>query len=200
MKIYFDGDSFTRGDELIDPNKCRFSRLISDHYKTEEYNFSEDGNCNGAIVRRLIVENNIKEYDLAVIQMSLPVRMEYYNGKKYKNLREKDFMEWKRFYLKHIYHDTFGNDYEYLYYMAIKNHCGINNVPLVITTNRSYKKYRIDDLRRKFKHRHSPSDERTNFDLYLDSSRYPRAKRGHPNREGHRMIADDLIGIIDKLL
>jgi hypothetical protein len=185
MRIYFDGDSFTRGVELINQTENRFSRLISDHYNTQEYNFSDAGACNGAIVRRLVVENNIKEYDLAVIQMTLPVRMEYYDGKQYKNIREKDFVEWKQFYLKNIYHDKFGSDYEYLYYRAIKDHCNAKGTPLIITTNRSYK-------------RHStPSNKRTNFDLYLDSKEYPRAKKGHPNQEGHRMIADDIIKLID---
>ena len=197
MKIYFDGDSFTKGVELIDQTENRFSRLICDHYKTEEYNFSESGSGNGAIVRRLVVANNIKEYDLAVIQMALPVRMEYYNGKKYKNLRGRDFFEWKQFYLRHLYHDKLGNDYEYLYYRAIKDHCIVNNIPLVITTNRSYKFYHFPQ---KLKHKHLPSDKRANFDLYLDSRKYPRAKLGHPNEKGHRLIADDLIGIIDKLL
>ena len=197
MKIYFDGDSFTKGTELIDRDKTRFSRLISDYYKTQEYNFAESGSCNGGIVRRLVVENNIKEYDLAVIQMSLPVRIEFYDGKKYKPLRERDFMEFKRFYLKNVYHDKFGNDYEYIYYQAIKDHCSVNNIPLIITTNRSYKH---NHRPMKLKHKHLPSDKRVNFDLYLDSRKYPRAKFGHPNKEGHRLIADDLIGIIDKLL
>ena len=188
MRIYFDGDSFTRGVELIDQTENRFSRLISDHYNTQEYNFSDAGACNGAIARRLVVENNIKEYDLAVIQMTLPVRMEYYDGKQYKNIRGKDFFEWKQFYLRNIYHDKFGSDYEYLYYRAIKDHCNAKGTPLVITTNRSYKK------------RHStPLNKRTNFDLYLDSKKYPRAKHGHPNKEGHRMIADDIIKLIDPI-
>jgi len=197
MRIYFDGDSFTRGVELIDQTENRFSRLISDHYNTQEYNFSDAGACNGAIARRLVVENNIKEYDLAVIQMTLPVRMEYYDGKQYKNIRAKDFHEWKQFYLRNIYHDKFGSDYEYLYYQAIKDHCNANGTPLIITTNRSYKRqgvsWGVAELGK------APLNKRTNFDLYLDSKEYPRAKHGHPNKEGHRMIANDIIKLIDNL-
>ena len=197
MKIYFDGDSFTRGVELVNQTENRFSRLISDHYNTQEYNFSDAGACNGAIVRRLVVENNIKEYDLAVIQMTLPVRMEYYDGKQYKNIRAKDFHEWKQFYLRNIYHDKFGSDYEYLYYRAIKDHCNANGTPLIITTNRSYKRqgvsWGVAELGK------APLNKRTNFDLYLDSKEYPRAKHGHPNKEGHRMIADDIIKLIDPI-
>ena len=91
--------------------------------------------------------------------------------------------------MRNIYHDKFGSDYEYLYYRAIKDHCNAKGTPLVITTNRSYKK------------RHAtPINKRTNFDLYLDSKKYPRAKHGHPNKEGHRMIADDIIKLIETYL
>lgn len=192
MRIYFDGDSFTRGVELINQTENRFSRLISDHYNTQEYNFSDAGSCNGAIVRRLVVENNIKEYDLAVIQMTLPVRMEYYDGKQYKNIRGKDFFEWKQFFLRNIYHDKFGSDYEYLYYRAIKDHCNAKGTPLVITTNRLYKKQGVARI--------GKLNKRANFDLYLDSKEYPRSKHGHPNKEGHRMIADDIIKLIETYL
>tara|TARA_R100001510_G_C7508274_1_gene109005 strand:+ start:105 stop:260 length:156 start_codon:yes stop_codon:yes gene_type:complete len=50
----------------------------------------------------------------------------------------------------------------------------------------------------KLKHKHKLSDKRINFDLYLD--KYPSANFGHPNEEGHRMIADDIIKIIERLI
>ena len=178
MKIYFDGDSFTRGCELLNYTESRFSRLISDHYNAEECNFAVNGSGNSTIARRLIVENNIKRYDLAIIQMSLPSRSEYYNGSEYKRLHKLA----REYYKINVYHDQFGKDYEYLYYKAIKDHCKLRNIPLVITTNRSYKSEEAN------------SDQRINFNLNLN--KYPRAKYGHPNETGHRMIADDIIKII----
>ena len=97
-----------------------------------------------------------------------------------------------QFFLRNIYHDKFGSDYEYLYYRAIKDHCNAKGTPLVITTNRLYKKQGVARI--------GKLNKRANFDLYLDSKEYPRAKHGHPNKEGHRMIADDIIKLIETYL
>ena len=78
MKIYFDGCSWTKAGHL--KLEERFSRLVSDHFGAEECNYSKAGGSNDRIIRNLIVENNIEEYDLAVIQMTYPARTEYYTG------------------------------------------------------------------------------------------------------------------------
>ena len=80
MKIYFDGCSFTWGAELQPYHKeQRYSRLICNQLGAEETNCSSSGGSNDRIVRNLLVENNIEEYDLAVIQMTFPVRTEYWD-------------------------------------------------------------------------------------------------------------------------
>ena len=96
MKIYFDGCSWTKGAELeneivegfskVDDrkmlqNRLRFSKLLCDELGAEEYNFAVSGGSNDRIVRNLLVEHNIEDYDLAVIQMTFPVRTEFYNPK-----------------------------------------------------------------------------------------------------------------------
>ena len=81
MKIYFDGCSYTRGDELDDPEGERFSKIICDKLGAKETNFAKGGGSNDRIIRNLIVENNIQEYDYAVIQMTFPTRTEYWDGK-----------------------------------------------------------------------------------------------------------------------
>ena len=80
MKIYFDGCSWTKGGNLNNKLEERFSRLVSDHFGAEETNLASSGGSNDKIIRNLIVESNIEEYDLAVIQMTYPARTEYYSG------------------------------------------------------------------------------------------------------------------------
>ncbi len=80
MKIYFDGCSWTEAGNLENKYKERFSRLVSNHFGAEEYNFGLSGGSNDRIVRNLLVEKNIENYDLAVIQMTFPARTEYYGG------------------------------------------------------------------------------------------------------------------------
>ena len=77
-RVYFDGCSWTRGSELEHPEEERFSRLLSQHYNFEELNLGKSGGSNDRIVRNLIAENNIVFYDLAIIQMTLPARTEFY--------------------------------------------------------------------------------------------------------------------------
>ena len=79
MKIYFDGCSWTKGAELENFEEERYSRLICNELGAEETNLAMNGGSNDRIIRNLIVENNIEEYDLAVIQMTFPARTEYYN-------------------------------------------------------------------------------------------------------------------------
>ena len=72
MKIYFDGCSWTKGAELENPEEERYSKLICNHLGAEETNLSMSGGSNDRIVRQLLVEINIEEYDLAIIQMTFP--------------------------------------------------------------------------------------------------------------------------------
>ena len=81
MKIYFDGCSWTKGLELNNPEEERYSKLVCDEVGAEETNFAMHGGSNDRIIRNLIVENNIEEYDYAVIQMTFPARTEYLDDK-----------------------------------------------------------------------------------------------------------------------
>ncbi len=80
MKIYFDGCSWTEAGNLENKYEERFSRLVSQEFGAEEYNFALSGGSNDRIIRNLMVDKNIEEYDLAVIQMTYPARTEYYGG------------------------------------------------------------------------------------------------------------------------
>ncbi len=76
--IFFNGCSFTAGSECPDPETNRFSRLVSQHYNTEEVNISESGRCNDAILRTTIewFQKN-GNCDYAVIQWSEWDRVEW---------------------------------------------------------------------------------------------------------------------------
>ena len=88
MKIYFDGGSWTWGAELEDPYNSRYSKIVSDKLGAEEYNISKKGASNFRIVRQLLVDHkNISEFDLVVIKLTIPSRMEYYD-KSFKKFKD----------------------------------------------------------------------------------------------------------------
>ena len=199
MKIYFDGCSWTKGAELECPKEERYSKLICDELGAEETNLSIHGGSNDRIVRNLLVENNIKNYDLAVIQMTYPARTEYWhdewikvnpkhnysrwlNRKKEKNfnldkLSEKftDHKEFWYYYYLNISNSKYFNVKEKIHYHTIKNHCKVNGVPLILCTINNWSRTR---------------------DLLIDSYNLPKARYGHPTKEGHQIIAKT---ILDKI-
>ena len=75
--------------------------------------------------------------------------------------------------------EEFYDTKEEIHYHTIKNHCQVNNIPLIIMSINKW--------------------TRLDFDLQLDVQNLPRAPKQHPNKEGHRMIADELIKLIDQI-
>ena len=223
MKIYFDGDSWTRGNELEKEHResLRFSGIVSKKLGAEETNLSKGGCSNNSIVRKLLIENDISQYDLAVIQMVYPERTEYFNliikewktisigqttlvGNNWdKDIRVKNMEKdgvpltpsekreirdreldkrgynrdfWKKYY-KEIYNDTYGFTYEQLFATTIRSHCKANNVPLILMSQYMHTKVKPD--------------------IFLQNrKRYPQTGKGHPNMEGHRNIAEDILRLI----
>ena len=188
MKIYFDGDSWTWGCNLDDESRLslRFSALVSKELGAEEHNISKSGKSNHSIVRHLLLENDISQYDFAIIQMSFPNRMEYYNEEEIRehkkwtpismgSLKNSEF--WKQYY-KEIYNDTYGSTYEQIFAMTIRNHCKVNNVKCILLSNNF--------------------QTNVKFDLQLQHRKYPQNNNFHPNEEGHRLIADDLLTYINQ--
>ena len=193
MKIYFDGCSWTKGEELEHPKEERYSKLICDDLGAEETNLASNGGSNDRIVRNLLVEQNIEEYDLAVIQMTYPARTEYYNQdwikvnpkhnysrwlnrKKEKkinidNLSEK-FTEyqnfWKEYYTS-IISKTYITTKEKIHYQTIQNHCEVKKVPVILLTINQW-------------------TVTSAHQLNVPTLKYHRY--GHPTKESHRVIAD----------
>jgi len=193
MKIYFDGCSRMWGGELENREQERFSALICKKLDAEEYNISRGGASNERIVRQLLVENDITDYDLAIIQMTYPSRTEYFYQKwrgvsiqhtqlwkpwkkKKKRFEHEDF--WTYYYDK-IYCEYHGSIKERITYQIIKNHCEVNNVPLILMTNNNW-------------------DTDLKFDIELEHTKYPRAPAHHPNAKGHQIIAEDILSLLKK--
>tara|TARA_B100001113_G_scaffold78894_1_gene62007 strand:- start:449 stop:1060 length:612 start_codon:yes stop_codon:yes gene_type:complete len=203
MKIYFDGDSWTRGNEIDEERRFshRFSGLVSKKLNAVETNLSRGGASNNRIARQLLTETDISRYDLAIIQMTYKDRTEYYDHKWRQvsivdtplvnflsdspwEKRKKRLEKWGRYnhefwkeYYTDIYSDTCASIYEEMFATTIRNHCKVNNVPLILMTQNHHTKVK--------------------FDLQLQNkSRYPQTNNGHPTEEGHRIIADDILRLV----
>ena len=190
MKIYFDGCSWTQGAELKDINK-RYSKIISNHYKAEEYNIAENGGCNRRIVRN-ILDHNIDDFDLFVIQMTMHSRTEYYDGDLQKfiavktaiphHLSEEKRNYWSEYYEK-IYQKKYGVTDEKIYYNLIKKILRDKKHIIVTCARESHVPFDID------------------ISLLLSNnkrSNFLRTRGQHPNILGHKLIAETLINLIDK--
>ena len=198
MKIYFDGGSDMNGAELKNRYKTRFSRIISDYFGTIEYNTSMGGADNHRIVRQLLLnKNHISQFDYAIIQMTPRWRTEYHNGRKWERVMvpckkckpssklwlentlapqkvENEF--WRNYF--RIHSDEFFLSNEKMYQVTIQSHCKAYGVPLIMLG------------------RNQSSD--LEFDFCFDESWISKAPDGHPNEEGHRQIADRIIGMLTK--
>ena len=198
MNIYFDGCSWTKGEELVHPEQERFSKLICDELGAEETNLSIKGGSNDRIVRNLLVENNIEDYDLAVIQMTFPVRTEFFNKHWVRVNPKNNFVKWlhgengdirrlgEKFkyhadFWKYWYTDVTNQKYfetkEKIHYHTIRNSC---KIPLVLCTINRWTELP--------------------FDLQLnDGTRNMRHERGHPNKHLHKKFAEIILGMIKNL-
>ena len=207
MKIYFDGCSWTMGAELENPEKERFSKLLCNELGAEETNLAIGGGSNDRIVRNLLIEHNIEDYDLAIIQMTYPARTEYYDVhsthaqnnwvrvnpkhsystamyEKIANfqLKEGKFTEKKAFwreYYTDITNQEFFDNKEKIHFQTIKNHCEVKKVPLMILTINQWTKTSAYQL---------------NLPRKRDFTYHP---YGHPTKETHRLIADDIAAWTD---
>ena len=168
MKIYFDGCSFTVGDELQYRKKNRYSRIIADKLGAIDCNFARSGGSNRRIVRNLI-EKELSSYDMFIIQLTKNIRTEYYDGTdwirikypvKYETGEFRGGMNkfWDEYY-NNIYHEKYG-----VVDREICHHAILNLL--------NGKKYFILDI-----------------DQCRKIAGSNRANGGHPNEKGHEFIA-----------
>ena len=214
MKIYFDGCSWTRGAELENPEEERYSKLLCNELGAEETNLAVSGGSNDRIVRNLLVENNIEDYDIAVIQMTFPVRTEFFNPKsstKHPNGKwvkpPKPYRDWVKVSPKNNYnkwlHGENGNierlgekfkthaDYWKYYYLHMTNEVYFETKEKIHyhTIRNSVKIPLVLVTINRW--------TKLPFDLQLDDgTRNMKHKMGHPTKELHRHYAKKIREIL----
>ena len=214
MKIYFDGCSWTRGAELQNPEEERYSKLLCNELGAEETNLAVSGGSNDRIVRNLLVENNIEDYDIAVIQMTFPVRTEFFNPKsstKHPNGKwnkpPKPYRDWVKVSPKNNYnkwlHREDGNierlgekfkthaDYWKYYYLHMTNEVYFETKEKIHyhTIRNSVKIPLVLVTINRW--------TKLPFDLQLDDgTRNMKHKMGHPTKELHRHYAKKIREIL----
>ena len=208
MKIYFDGCSWTHGCELQEPENTRWSKLVSDYYGAEEYNISENGSCNRRIVRNLL-EHNLDDYDIIIIQMSMNIRQEYFDGDNWQrvsfsssNLKDASHQEFFMHYYSEIYHSEYGHTDDKIYYTLIKKLLE-KKKHLVVSIDRGKSQSKLpldmdlslmldDSMKRRDALKSlgkTPPYSRNNKDY--------RCKGMHPNEEGSQILSHYIISALE---
>ena len=93
MFLYFNGCSYTKGLELDDWERDRFSTLVSNHFKADHLNHARSGQSNDKIVLRSLefLENNSCDY--AIIMLTHCQRNTFCGPKKSYPSLDRDFYE-----------------------------------------------------------------------------------------------------------
>ena len=212
MKIYVDGCSYSYGQELKDPEKTRYSTLLGNKMGAEVYNIARCSASNARIVRNLLVENDITKYDLAIIQLTFPERLEYYDPHRVpKNKKNKG---WTNITIHNATDVDYGGDFKaksreeeirkgikpidkefwnYYYKNIYQEQYGRAYEQIAHTTIKNHCKVNNVPLAL------LTSDDSTPLEYTLqlnNGKRYAKAKYRHPNELGHMRIALDLMFII----
>jgi len=195
VKIYFDGCSFCWGAELKEEEE-RYSKLVCNALGAHESNMSRAGASNFRIARQCLVRYNMKDYDLAVIQLTYNSRNEFWDTERNRftqfsvNLAESKGKLYNRFY-KDIYDPFYGDMYEYMFATAIRDHCKVMGIPLILLTVGVSENNKVSKTR--------SMDKKIDWDIditeLLQWDCY--APLGHPNQKGHQKIADRILEIVN---
>jgi hypothetical protein len=212
MKIYFNGCSTTQGAELKDPYEQRYSKLICDYYGAEETNQALSGGSNDRIVRHLLTEVDIAQYDLGIIQMTFPMRTEFFSkktkswlpmniGHNYmsynKKISEKNILDrfswWNWGSLDEM--NTLKNAWkDYYIHIVDENFLDYKELLHNIIIRDHFKLKNVPLILTSI-HYKTKIIEKYNLHLEIDKI-YPKSPKGHPDAIGHQMIAKDIISII----
>ena len=200
MKILFNGCSWAEGAELENPEEERYSRLVCNELGADEKNIAKGGGSNDRIIRTLTLNDKLSEYDLIVIQMTLPARTEYwdedwkrinpkFNFSKYVYQKEGriDNLESKfrthahfwRYYYTCVTNKTYFDFKEKIQYRTIQSICKAVNVPLILCTINQWTKLK--------------------FDLQMEVNGLEKHRYGHPTKKSHQLIANEILKIWNRI-
>ena len=169
MKIFFNGSSFAFGS---------YPDHLAKLFDIKEYtNISRPGYSNRSIWRTTL-EENPKNYDLAIVQLTSPSRTEFFNGRKWievsPQLNHKNITGWIKklwqTWYGEVYSDEYGQLHEDFALTGIRDHFSVANIPCIMVTAEKYTKSK-------------------KFDLNLWDIDFPLDNTRHPTDEGHKMIA-----------
>jgi len=210
MKIYFDGCSWTWGAELKDPYQSRYSKIVSDKLGAEEYNISKPGASNSRMVRQLLVDHkDLSEFDLIVIQMTYPQRMEYYDKDMRKFVQNRNWSQTAKLSINQLREVRWCKDQRKLllnnavldnidkawldYYRYIyEDEYGDTYDDMYATAIRSYCKANSVPLI--LATTKKKKNCKLTYDVYCGD--VSRASGGHPNEEGHAIHAQQILELI----
>ena len=180
MKVYFDGGSWTRGlqkDVVVEEESYphQFCKTIGCDYD----NVATKGGSNMKVVRHLLTEYKISDYDLAIFQFTQPTRLEWVKDGKWTCHKVTDRHVFWDHYYKEIYNDLYGQTMEQIHFETVRNTCNAYDIPCIIATT-------------------DPPNDYIKYDYYM-KGKVP-MNGSHPTGEGYKMIADDLVKLYENLL
>ena len=208
MKIYFDGCSWTEGAELSNPEEERYSKLICNKMGAEETNLAKGGGSNDRIVRNLLVENNIEDYNLAIIQMTHPSRTEFLKGlnRWMKVLPNQNYNKWlysesekekKELYEEHgvdSWETGDGHPKFWRHYYTNVANLKYFNIKENIQKQTICNHCKVKGVPLILCSINARS--KLHFDYLMRVTSETKAKRGHPNVVGHQKIAEDIMKLV----
>ena len=221
MNIFFNGCSYTWGDELSNRYQERYSRVVSEALGAKsEINIAVNGRSNDAIARttmKWFLKGN--KCDLAVIQWTVINRFETFNDQQdeYKNITIQQ-KEWKGFYADY-YHDRIGVDQLWRNVVLLEQFFIKHNIPYVFLYHDRYSKWKKipmtnsagekwDEFEEKIIILDTPCvwrelvvNKEFNFirahsnaqDTAILDVNQPDFNGGHPSPQGHKKIAQRIL-------
>tara|TARA_R100000231_G_scaffold138846_1_gene118261 strand:+ start:23 stop:667 length:645 start_codon:yes stop_codon:yes gene_type:complete len=213
MSLCFSGCSITWGDELQNRLKERYSTLVSDHYKCGHVNISKCGVSNDYIARNTIKHLQNTSTDVAVVQFTVTSRIEYYDKKKDPQLYTPQWIRTntqKDYYTK-VYNDVLGVENMWKNIFLVDSYCksvGQKYVSLIadhfepsILRPQNFYNGHVGYWRQLCKN-YNPSliqfhllgGDRDNPENYAQGK-----NGGHPSAEGHKIMAEKVIELIDAI-
>jgi len=218
MLMFFSGCSITWGDELKDRLNERFSTLVSKHYKSQHLNMSERGISNDNIVRNTIKYLQKSKPDIVVIQFTVTSRIEYYQVNK-ENIKfapqsshvPPELRQTHRDYYTKVYNDVVGAENTWKNIFLFDSFCksiGQKYIPIIadhfepiLLKPEKFYKGRKGYWRQLCKNMNITMMQSQVLGMDKKNPQYyaQGVNGGHPSAEGHKIIANKIIELIDTI-